>query len=80
MANPNLQIIDNLDLPDGLKDQLANRGFQIEQLMAMKISDLAEKLGIDQDAARLIINALRRSYTSESSNSGSSNGGSSKRA
>jgi response regulator RpfG family c-di-GMP phosphodiesterase len=60
-VKPNAEPVDNLDLPDGLKEQLASHNLPIEQLMAMKISDLADKFGIDQDAARLIINALRHS-------------------
>lgn len=60
-VKPIAELIDNLDLPDGLKEQLASHNLPIEQLMAMKISDLADKFGIDQDAARLIINALRHS-------------------
>lgn len=63
-VKPNTEIIDNLDLPDVLKGQVASHDLPIERLMAMKISDLAKKLGIDQDAARLIINALRYSCVS----------------
>ncbi len=56
---PDAKIIDNLDLPVGLKKQIASHGLTIEQLMTMKSSDIAETLGIDQDVARLIVNAIR---------------------
>jgi hypothetical protein len=56
---PDAKTIDNLDLPDGLKEQLVSHGLTIKQLMCMKASDLAEELGIDLDVVRLIIHAIR---------------------
>jgi hypothetical protein len=55
----NTEIIDSLDLSVGLKEQLSSNDLTIAQLMSIKTSDLAEKLGIDHDVARLIINAVR---------------------
>lgn len=55
----NAEIVCNLDLPDALKAQLASHYLTIEQSMDMKTSDLAEELGMDLDAAGLIINAIR---------------------
>jgi YesN/AraC family two-component response regulator len=54
------EIIGKLDIPDGLKELLVSHGFTVEQLLNMKSGDIAEVLGIDQDAARLIVTAVRR--------------------
>ena len=51
------EIIGKLNLPCGLKWLLASHDFTIDQLLCMKSGDIADTLGIDQDAARLI--ALR---------------------
>jgi response regulator RpfG family c-di-GMP phosphodiesterase len=51
-------IIDELDIPAGLKELLVSHRFTIEQLLNMKSSDMADTLGIDQDAARLIIHSV----------------------
>ncbi|MGA8085548.1 MAG: hypothetical protein WB988_27125, partial [Candidatus Nitrosopolaris sp.] len=53
-------IIDKLDMPAGLKELLVSHCFTIEQLLNMKSSDIADTLGIDQDAARLIIHSVRQ--------------------
>lgn len=53
-------IIDRVDIPSGLKELLVSHSFTITQLLSMKSGDIAEKLGIDQDAARLIVTAVRR--------------------
>ena len=53
------EIIDNLDLPDGLKELLNSHGFTTEQLLNMKSNDIADTLGIDQDAARVIVDAVK---------------------
>jgi hypothetical protein len=42
-------------LPAGLKELLVSYSLTIEKLVNMKISDIADILGIDQDAARLIV-------------------------
>ena len=55
----NLDFINNLNLPVGLMELIVSHGLTIQQLVGMRTSDLAEKLGIDQDAARLIFNAVR---------------------
>lgn len=54
------EIIDKLDIPAGLKELLVSHRFTIEQLLDMKSSDIAYTLGIDQDAARLIIHSVRQ--------------------
>jgi hypothetical protein len=57
------EVIDKLNLPAGLKELLAGHGFTINQLLCMKSGDIADMLGIDQDAARLIVSAVRKSIT-----------------
>ena len=52
------EVIDKLNLPAGLKELLAGHGFTINQLLCMKSGDI---LGIDQDTARLIVSAVRKS-------------------
>jgi hypothetical protein len=47
-------IADKLDISSGLKELLSNHGFTKEQLLNMNSSDIADALGIDHDAARLI--------------------------
>ncbi|MGA9152556.1 MAG: hypothetical protein WBZ36_18420 [Candidatus Nitrosopolaris sp.] len=54
------EIINQLDIPTGLKDLLINRGFRIEQLVNMKSNDIAKDLNIDEDVARLIGVAVKK--------------------
>ena len=48
------EIIEQLDIPSGLKELVISHGFTIEQLAKMKSSDIAETLNIDEDVVRLI--------------------------
>jgi hypothetical protein len=48
------EIIEQLDIPVGLKELLISHGFTIERLAKMKASDIAETLNIDEDVARLV--------------------------
>ena len=54
------EIIEQLDIPVGLKELLISHGFTIEQLAKMKSSDIAETLNIDEDVARLIGAAVKK--------------------
>jgi hypothetical protein len=54
------EIINQLDIPTGLKDLLISRGFTIEQLVNMKSNDIAKDLNIDEDVARLIGAAVKK--------------------
>jgi hypothetical protein len=49
------EVIDKINLPAGLKELLVGHGFTINQLLCMKSDDIDDILGIDQDAARLIV-------------------------
>jgi hypothetical protein len=55
------EAIDKLNLPAGLKELLAGHGFTINQLLCMRSGDIAHILGLYQDAARLIVSAVRKS-------------------
>jgi response regulator RpfG family c-di-GMP phosphodiesterase len=54
------EIIAKLDIPSALKDLLISHSLNVEKVLNMKSSDIAETLGIDQDAARLIFAVVRR--------------------
>jgi response regulator RpfG family c-di-GMP phosphodiesterase len=54
------EIIGRLDIPSGLKELLVSHNLNVEKVLNMKSSDIAETLGIDQDAAQLILAAVRR--------------------
>ena len=56
------EIIDQLDIPAGLKELLISHGFTIEQLVKMKSSDIAETLNIDEDVSRLIGAAVMKYF------------------
>lgn len=50
-------LIDHLDIAEGLKDVLVSYGFDLEALLIMRPHDLAEILRIDEYVAKLIISA-----------------------
>jgi hypothetical protein len=54
------KVLDKLNLPAGLKELLAGHGCTINQLLRMKSGDIADVFGIDQDAARLIVSAIKK--------------------
>ena len=54
------EIINQLDIPTGLKDLLISRGFTIKQLVKMKSNDIAKALNIDEDVGRLIGAAVKK--------------------
>ena len=53
----NSNVINHLDIAEGLKDALVRYGFNLESLLIMQPNNLAEILGIDEYVAKLIINA-----------------------
>jgi hypothetical protein len=55
------EVSGKLNIPAGLKELLAGHGFTINRLLCMRSGDIAHILGIDQDAARLIVSAVRKS-------------------
>jgi hypothetical protein len=53
----NDNIINHLDIAEGLKDILVIHGFNLESLLIIRPHDLAEMLGIDEYVAKIIIDA-----------------------
>ena len=51
----NDNIINDLDLAEGLKDMLVSHGFNLELLLNIRPYDLAEMFGIDEYVAKIII-------------------------
>src|ERR671931_2922681 len=55
--NDDPNIINQLDIAEGLKEILLIHGFNLESLLIMRPHDLAEMLGIDEYVAKIIIDA-----------------------
>ena len=51
--------IDRLNLPEGLKKLLEDKKCDLNFLLQVEPSALAQQLGIDEDVSKLIINATR---------------------
>jgi hypothetical protein len=56
-ADGNDNVINHLDIAEGLKDMLVSHGFNLESLLIMRPHNLAEILRIDQYVAKIIISA-----------------------
>ncbi|MFL6339882.1 MAG: response regulator [Nitrososphaeraceae archaeon] len=56
-GNEGDNIINHLDIAEGLKDALVRYGFKLDSLLIMQPNNLAEILGIDEYVAKLIISA-----------------------
>jgi hypothetical protein len=57
IADGNDNVINHLDIAEGLKDMLVSHGFNLESLLIMRPHNLAEILRIDQYVAKIIISA-----------------------
>ena len=55
-----ISFVNQLDIAEGLKELIINHGYTLDLLLASNPSDLAEALGIDNDVAKMIIDATRR--------------------
>ena len=53
-------LINQLDIADGLKDLLLSSNFTPKSLLNASVSDLAKTLGIDEHVARLLRDALNK--------------------
>jgi hypothetical protein len=53
----NSNVINHLDIAEGLKDALVRYGFKLDSLLIIPPNNLAEILGIDEYVAKLIISA-----------------------
>jgi hypothetical protein len=56
-GNKDNNIINHLDIAQGLKDMLVSHGFELNSLLIIHPHELAEILGIDEYVAKLIISA-----------------------
>jgi hypothetical protein len=56
-GNNDDNVINHLDIAEGLKAMLVSHGFNLELLLIMRPHDLAEILGIDEYVAKVIISA-----------------------
>ena len=55
-----IMFVNQLDIAEGLKELLINHGYTLDLLLGSKPTDLAETLGIDNDVAKMIIDATKR--------------------
>ena len=53
-------LINQLDIADGLKELLLNSGFTLKSLLNVSVSDLAKTLGIDEHVAKLVSDAVNK--------------------
>ena len=53
-------LINQLDIADGLKELLLNSGFTLKSLLNASVSDLAKTLGIDEHVAKLVSDAVNK--------------------
>jgi hypothetical protein len=52
--------VNQLDIPEGLKELIINHGFTLDLLLDFHPIDLAQTLGIDNSVAKMIIDATKR--------------------
>ena len=52
--NNNDNVINHLDIADGLKNTLVSHRFKLESLLIIRPGDLAQTLGIDEYVAKII--------------------------
>jgi hypothetical protein len=53
-------LINQLDIADGLKELLMSRGFTLESLLNASTSDFAKILGIDEYVTKLVSDAINK--------------------
>ena len=53
-------LINQLDIADGLKQLLMSRGFTVKSLLNASTSDFAKILGIDEYVAKLVSDAVNK--------------------
>ena len=58
-------LINKLEVADGLKQLLLSKDFTLESLLNMSASDLAEILGIDEYIAKIIISAIKEAIATK---------------
>jgi hypothetical protein len=53
-------LVNKLDIADGLKELLINKGLTLKLLLNASASDLAKVLGIDEYIAKIVSNAIKK--------------------
>ena len=53
-------LINQLDIADGLKELLLSSSFTLKSLQNSSVSDLSKTLGIDEDVAKLVRDAVNK--------------------
>jgi DNA integrity scanning protein DisA with diadenylate cyclase activity len=53
-------LINQLDIADGLKELLLSSNFTLESLLNASVSDFAKTLGIDEHVAKLVSDAVNK--------------------
>lgn len=53
-------LINQLDIADGLKELLLSSSFTLKSLLNASVSDLAKTLGIDEHVARLVSDVVNK--------------------
>lgn len=63
MSKNNLDMeytIQELEIPDGLKELLTKSGFTFDSIISSDVDHLASSLGIERDVAKIILEAAKK--------------------
>jgi hypothetical protein len=60
-----IDLINQLDIADGLKGLLISSGFTLKSLLNTSTSDFASRLGIDHYVAKIISDAVNKTIRSQ---------------
>jgi hypothetical protein len=52
--------IQELEIPDGLKELLTRSGFTFDSIISSDVDHLASSLGIERDVAKIILEAAKK--------------------
>jgi hypothetical protein len=63
-----MDLINQLEIADGLKQLLSSKDFTLKSLLNTSVSDLAETLGIDGYIARIVSSAIKEAMAAKSHN------------
>jgi hypothetical protein len=58
-------LIDQLEIADGLKQLLSSKGLTLKSMLNAPTSDLAKILGIDQYIAKIVSNAIKEAMATK---------------
>jgi hypothetical protein len=63
-----MDLIDQLEIADGLKQLLLSKDFTLKSLLSASSSDLAKILGIDEYVAKILSSAIKQSMATKDLN------------